>query len=487
MLSPTPEQQAIIDAAVHGTDNLLISALAGAAKTSTLEMICKALPVQPILSLAFNKRIADEMAKRLPGHVLCKTMNAIGHQVWGQAIGRRLVVDKDKSYNLIKEVIDGLKGKAKEAAWDQYADIRRAVSTAKSAGYIPSAHQFSGRSLISLDDIKDWFEREGLDESEIPDLAIVDEVLMRSIERAYQGQIDFDDQIYMSTLFGGTFPRFPLVLVDEVQDLSGLNHAMLGKLVTQRIIAVGDPNQSIYAFRGAVSGGMSFLRDRFSMVEMGLSVSFRCPIEIVKRARSRAPHMQWPDWAKPGSVQELEIFNAASIPDFSAVICRNNAPLFKLALALIRSGRGVHLVGADIGPGLIKTLKKFGEGSMPQEKVYEAIDSWEAEKAKKAKGKAAVHDKAECLRVFASVGDTLGAAIAYAESLFKAQGPIQLLSGHKAKGLEWNNVYHLDPWRVPSQFAITDEALEQERNLEYVITTRSKENLFLVNLENFRG
>jgi superfamily I DNA/RNA helicase len=65
--------------------------------------------------------------------------------------------------------------------------------------------------------------------------------------------------------------------------------------------------------------------------------------------------------------------------------------------------------------------------------------------------------------------------------------PGQLLSGHKAKGLEWNTVYHLDPQRVPSPWAKTDEAIEQELNIRYVIETRSKQNLFFVKLENFTG
>src|SRR6266550_6959076 len=80
--SPTPEQDLIVQAALTTKENILINALAGAAKTTTLELICKALPVQPILSLAFNKRIATEMTKRLPGHVACHTLNAIGHRVW---------------------------------------------------------------------------------------------------------------------------------------------------------------------------------------------------------------------------------------------------------------------------------------------------------------------------------------------------------------------------------------------------------------------
>jgi hypothetical protein len=50
-------------------------------------------------------------------------------------------------------------------------------------------------------------------------MGLIDSVLTDSIRLAYEGQIDFDDQIYMPTLFGGTFPRFPLVMVDEAQDL----------------------------------------------------------------------------------------------------------------------------------------------------------------------------------------------------------------------------------------------------------------------------
>src|SRR5437588_12814621 len=100
-LTPTAEQSAIIETARSTKDSILISALAGAAKTSTLEMICAALPVQPILCLAFNKRIAEEMKTRLPSHVTVKTMNALGHGIWAQAVAKRVVVDTKKSYNLL--------------------------------------------------------------------------------------------------------------------------------------------------------------------------------------------------------------------------------------------------------------------------------------------------------------------------------------------------------------------------------------------------
>jgi len=197
--------------------------------------------------------------------------------------------------------------------------------------------------------------------------------------------------------------------------------------------------------------------------------------------------MQWPDWAIEGEVRTLDEWDAKCIPDNSAIICRNNAPLMKCALTLLMSGRGVHLVGTDLGPQLVKALKKFGDTNMTQQEVFNAIDIWEATKLKRARNAGTVADKAECLRVFAGFGETLGAAIAYCEHLFAAKGPIQLLSGHKSKGLEWQTVYHLDPHRIPSPWSKEGEALEQERNVKYVIETRAKEALYYVTLEGFNG
>lgn len=483
--SATEEQAAIIDYARGAQPpNLLINALAGAAKTSTLRFMCKYLPVVPTISLAFNKRIADEMTKVLPGHVRCATMNSVGHRAWGATIGKKLNLDTRKNYNLVKEYIDTLRPADRESAYDIFGDITKTISRAKLAGYVPPDITM-GRALTPREEFFDSLE-------EAPDewfMKMIDEILRRSIKQAYAGLIDFDDQIYMSTLFGGSFPSFPRVLADEAQDFNKLNQAMLERLVGPDtwLSAVGDPWQSIYAFRGADTQSMSWLRERFKMNEMTLSVSFRCPIEVVRNAHWRVPHMKWPAWAKPGRVESLGEWSAESIPDGSAIICRNNAPLLSCALALLRAGRGVRLVGTDLGPQLVRALKKLGNGDekMPQEKVHAEIDIWEIDKMRKSRTPDAVRDKAECLRVFANFGPTLGAAIAYCEHIFAAQGPIQLLSGHKAKGLEWNTVFHLDPHRIPSPWCKEGEALEQEYNVKYVIETRAKDTLYFARLENF--
>lgn len=482
IIEATDEQVAIIEfARANPKRNILVNSLAGSAKTSTLRFLAKYLDSIPTLSIAFNKRIVDELIKVLPGHVKPSTVNSVGHRAWGPTLGgKRLVVEKNKNGNILKAIMESMSKREQGEVWEIFGDLIKTVGKAKLSGYVPP-NSMKERSLISEDEFFGGLEEE-------PDnwfMGLVNRVLADSIHQAFKGLIDFDDQIYMSTLFGGVFPVFPRIMLDEVQDFSFINHVMLDRLQggNPQIIGVGDPWQSIYAFRGAMTTSMKRLRERFDMHELTLSVSFRCPISVVRRAHSRVPHMRWPSWAAEGTVQHLEAWNAKDIPDHSAIICRNNAPLMSCALALLRAGRGVHLVGTDLGPQLIKAMRKMGDPTTSQAKVMEAIDRWEQDKMRKTRSAGAVADKAECLRVFASFGPTLSAAIAYAEHIFAAQGPIQLMSGHKSKGLEFDTVYHLDPHRVPSPFAKEGEDIEQELNVRYVIETRPKKELFLVRLD----
>ena len=50
------------------------------------------------------------------------------------------------------------------------------------------------------------------------------------------------------------------------------------------------------------------------------------------------------------------------------------------------------------------------------------------------------------------------------------------MSGHKSKGLEFDIVFHLDPWRIRTN--LEGEALAQELNCRYVIETRPKQELY---------
>ena len=455
-MEPTDEQQEIISLA-SVKENLQIVAYAGTGKTTTLRMLSEKLD-GPILYCAFNKRVIEEAEelKDFPGE--CRTINSIGHRVWIRTIPGRVTIDGKKTYNIFKQVVKGYSKDDSRSLWDAYGEIAEAVGLAKAAGYIPKgiypqAKRLAGEEFWSTTNCRSSLER-----------SCVDEILALSIRAAYEGGCDFDDQLYMPTLFGGSFPRFPIVMVDEEQDLNAVNHEMVRKLARAgRLISVGDPYQSIYGFRGAVQDGMARNRERFRMERRTLSVSFRCPSEIVRNARWRVPEFKW---NRPGGrVETLHSLGHRAIADGSAIICRNNAPLFRLALGLLSSGRPCRVAGSDIGPKLINTLRRLGEPTLSRSAVLARIEAWQG-----GKDTAAARDMAECLRIFAMASRTLEEAIARAEFVLRQDGPITLITGHKAKGLEWSTVYHLDPWLIGDS--------EQEQNLRYVIQTRAKEAYF---------
>jgi ABC-type dipeptide/oligopeptide/nickel transport system ATPase subunit len=74
---PTPEQQAIVDAAGSG-DNLKIKAYAGAGKTSTLRLVAHRLAPQRGTYLAFNREIAEHARRGFPDNVVARTAPAVG-------------------------------------------------------------------------------------------------------------------------------------------------------------------------------------------------------------------------------------------------------------------------------------------------------------------------------------------------------------------------------------------------------------------------
>lgn len=147
-----------------------------------------------------------------------------------------------------------------------------------------------------------------------------------------------------------------------------------------------------------------------------------------------------------------------------------------MAFCLLSAGRGVTVVGSELGPRIVAVMKKFGPDSMSKRDVIDAIEFWREEKLR-ASSKSA-NDLADCMRVFADHGTDLSSMLSYAQLIFAQAGPVRLLTGHKSKGLEFPNVYWLDPDLCDSR--------EQDRNLAYVITTRSENILNTVDSSAIR-
>lgn len=519
---PTDEQDAIISAVADpSTQNLMIEAYAGTGKSTTLQMAAPGVRT-PALAVAFNKSIATDLKPRLPQNFTVKTFNGLGYGAWMRANPaiRRWDLDDRKLGKIISQIAKDRKLNLMGEEWDQ---ARRLVSRAMQAGLTPGDigtpltpdNEFSWKELC--DDL--WIDSD----SQPMMVDIAKEALERDIDLARQGTISFDDQIYCAACLGGSFARYPNVAVDEAQDLSPLNHHMLRQSLMPkgRLMAVGDSRQAIYAFRGADSESMGNLRALADYwTDRRLTLTFRCPKAVVARQQEHAPgyrahasnvegrflHIRRPE-------EEVESWSGWTIADVQSarpegrgsivVLCRNNAPLMSLAFKCIRAGVGVVVVGRDIGKNLQALCKKIApEDQTPADVLAAKIAEWmEHEEAlaranDKEEKIAGIRDRGESLLACleGSGARTAGELREIIKQLFeKVVGQLTLSTIHKAKGLEWDVVVHLDPWRIPSKYARKAAAegdlsqLKQEWNLLYVCETRTKNVLINANLEDFNS
>lgn len=131
-----------------------------------------------------------------------------------------------------------------------------------------------------------------------------------------RGLIDFDDMPLLAIralranpwLQRALLAKYPVLVVDEYQDLGGALHGMVMGLCFKagmRLFAVGDVDQSIYGFNGARPDLLQKLSERDDVQTVSLKLNYRCGNRIV--AASRAALGEERDYvaakgAKQGSV-----------------------------------------------------------------------------------------------------------------------------------------------------------------------------------------
>lgn len=107
-----------------------------------------------------------------------------------------------------------------------------------------------------------------------------------------QGFLDFDDMVLMGLQLIKNYKwvrdvlhaRFPVLIVDEYQDLGAPLHQMVLNLCFRagvRLIAVGDPDQSIYGFTGADPQLLRNLTKISNIQVVNLELNYRCGKTIV--------------------------------------------------------------------------------------------------------------------------------------------------------------------------------------------------------------
>ena len=236
--------------------------------------------------------------------------------------------------------------------------------------------------------------------------ALAETPLITSLARAYaaekqrRGVIEFSDQLALATValerssdaVAALRRRHRAVLLDEVQDTSVGQTRFLARIFAgSPVMAVGDPHQSIYGWRGASAEGLrSFHTDfrgrgeRAPAATLTLSTSWRNPVSVLSAANAIAgplaadaaipvPSLESRpaasngsvEWRFPETIHEereavaewLRVTREEHLAEHgeaatAAVIFRTRAPMAAFSAALTEAGIPNRIVGLG---GLLTT------------------------------------------------------------------------------------------------------------------------------------
>lgn len=343
---------------------------------------------------------------------------------------------------------------------------------------------------------------------------------LQKIIATYQGlleerrALDLDDLLLKTIEFlsiPAVYERYrnSVVIVDEYQDINPLQYKMLRVLSLNRIFAVGDPDQSIYSFRGAnVKNFLDFEKEYPQAIRIILNRNYRSQPFIVKASESlieknkeRIPRdimsvkkegiplklVSVPDDRAEVEfiVQEIEkriggmshyslmkglqaVGGNYSFSDF-AVLLRTNNQVLAMEAELKKAGIPCYVMGRVFRDTLGEML---GYIEKNKDKTFEVL----------------LQELRDRYRILNSLLDNYIPSSSDdlinwlkltnpEEDRLESEG-VRLLTIHMSKGLEFRVVFiaGLEEGIIP----LKGEDIEEERRLLYVAMTRAKEELFLI-------
>lgn len=503
-------QIAAFDAVKHLRDQpsgaLVIEAGPGSGKTTTcLEMLKLLYPQQRGITLAFNKHTADKLKESLGGmtNISAATINSYGWQAVRSA-WKGCEMDQNGNKTLIamrEHVADPDLRRAWGGPMKRLIALKKAtLYSEKTHGPNPDGDCASGTcqcatrlASLSAHEIATRYDLDLPTDAEFMQVA---EMVWKKVCNQ-TSLIDFDDQWFMPILKKLPVPTYDFAFIDEAQDLSSTQVELLTK-IAPRIVAIGDPRQSIYGFRGADPDAMEKLTARLKAKVLPLSVCYRCPKAVIEKANqvlkdwdeehgSVTPLIIPAPNAEEGTVDQVSIKHLrGECRPGSWILSRTTAPLIKECLKFIVEGVKATVKGRDIGQSLVSLIDKVGGHDIVD--FIQRLDNYHAaERARlEAAGREAqmqsLEDKVESLHALSEGARTVQDVEIRIANVFsddKSTG-VTFATAHRSKGLEADDIYILCPENMPMAKAKTEWAKKQERNLQYVAFTRAMKRLRLV-------
>lgn len=487
---------------------VLVVAPAGSGKTTTLVariawLVETGVNPDTIAATTFNKRAAVELAERLdaalaplgiePGLVRVRTFHALGLEilrdadpVMGALVDRAAVLREIAPWaseeNLVE--LDGAISRLKIELGVSAAD----VAADPDAGPIARAYVDYEAAIRA---------QHGLD---------FDDLVLGAIRRLEA------DPVLLARWRG----RCAHLLVDEVQDVdrAQLDLALLLAAPANRILLVGDDDQSIYGWRLADVRRVLTLDARLpGLTRIDLEVNYRCPAPVVERAVRLVEHngerfakriasgpaaegrlVLAPDAADDPERLERAMATWPDDDSTRAVLARTNREL--IAAVVVALGAGIPFRADRLelpleDPALDDVLDGIQDEARDGEPLLVSIGRCRAAALAADAPEAALLTSLQTWAPAYASLDAFIAAVVDARSrlasLRRDDAALTLATAHATKGLEFDHVVVLgmDAARFPSARAVSGaadpaRALEEERRLAYVAWTRARRSLTLL-------
>src|SRR4051812_16074936 len=313
-----PSQQAVVD---HAGGPLLVLAGPGTGKTTTLveavvDRVARGVAPDRVLVLTFSRKAADELRERIAGRVgrTVAEPAAYTFHSWCYALVRahaapgelpRLLSQPERDVR-IRELLQGHSEGAGLVAWP--TALRPALRTRGFAREVAALFDrarergVDGAALHALGVAHDrpaW----------VAAATFLDEYLDVLDAR---GEVDYAGLVAAAgrllarrDVAADVQSRYRAVFVDEYQDTDPSQERLLQALAGggRDLVVVGDPDQSIYGFRGAEVANILEFADRFPTADgrpaavLTLGVSRRTGGELLAASRAVAERLPTPGLA----------------------------------------------------------------------------------------------------------------------------------------------------------------------------------------------